>query len=287
MKKIVVLSLTILTIITISAFTITRYKTGASFRTNSPYDANNCTECHQPAATAIPILTFSATPALSMGNMYVSGATYTISVNCSGIYPKYGMDLEILDSDTASANDAGTFGPVVTTNCQVVTIPGRPTNIEHTAPTGTSNKAIFSFTWKAPNNGKICYLYCSCLGVNNNNLNTGDRWKADSLILYPSGMSIININQNISTINIFPNPATDYTSINYILTTKAHTKIELYDFSLKKLCILLNENQNAGAHQQTINLSSMNLKTGIYFISIYTGDKPSVKKLIIKGNSEN
>jgi len=280
MKRITLFFLTAVMMLTISAFTALRLKTGMSFRTDSPYDGSNCSQCHGGGST-VPTIKVSANPAFGSGNTYVAGKTYTVSVACSGSYPKYGFDIEILNSDSAVALDAGTFGPVVTPNCRIDVSPGKPTNVVHNAPSGTGNAALFSFTWTAPSGGTV-YIYSACLGANNNGANTGDKVGTTSLILTQNTTGVLPIEQNLLSVNIFPNPAIDYTTINYILGENTDVNIELYDVSGKKTGVLLNENKNWGEYTQVINFSDMNLKPGVYLVVIKADDRSNIQRLVVR-----
>lgn len=264
--------------ITISAFRIP-HATGQIFRTDSPFDGDNCGLCHT-GGTSTPTLTIKANPAFGTNNTYTEGQTYTISVNCSGSYPKYGFDIEILNSDSTVAADAGTFGNVVTANCKIVANVGKPTNVVQTAATGTSNAATFTFTWTAPSSGKV-YLYCSCLGANNNTLQTGDKVQTTSLILTPRATEVTSLKENELNLNIFPNPTSSCTGIDYTLTSNTEVNIELYDITGRKAGEILKENQNEGKHHLEINLPNLDLKSGIYSVIIIAGEKRSIQRLII------
>jgi hypothetical protein len=281
MKKITLFVLSVTTIITISAFDLT-HSMGIIFETGSPYDASNCSACHGGGATT-PLAAISSNPAFGAGNTYLAGTTYTINVTGSGSYPKYGFDLEILNSTSpTTALDAGVFGSVVTSNCQVVPSSGQPTNVTHTAPTGSSNSATFSFKWTAPSSG-TAYLYCAVNGVNGTGNPTGDH--VSNLInmpITPSLTAVISPDANLFNLTIFPNPAGDYATIDYTLEENTDVKVELYDISGKKVTELLCEKQNIGQHHQAVNLAAMNLKSGVYSMLLKAGEKASAKRLIVQ-----
>src|SRR5688572_22031743 len=128
MKKMSLLLLTCIVMAAISAFTVL-HPTGEAFHTGSPYDkGDDCSHCHS-GGTSTPSVTITANPPFGAGNTYIAGTTYTLSVIGTGSYPKYGFGLEILNSNTTTAADAGTFGAVVTSNCKKVTTANKPTNI--------------------------------------------------------------------------------------------------------------------------------------------------------------
>lgn len=283
MKKITLFVITCAIIIGISAFDLS-YSTGIAFRTNSPYDValgpangGTCSNCHSGGAT-IPTATITATPAFS-NNTYVAGTTYTLTVAASGSYPKYGFGLEILNSNTSTAADAGTFGAVIS-NCKKMTAAGKPTNIVHTVATGTANAAAFVFTWTAPTNGAV-YIYCAVNGVNNNTTTAGDNSTTTSLTLTESTAAVAEVEEKLTNVSIFPNPANEYATVSYTLKENSTVTIELYDISGKNVGTLDTKNQQAGQHTQAISLSELNLKSGIYSATVKTGNNSITKRLII------
>lgn len=161
-----------------------KHNSGVTYCTGSPFDGSTCSGCHNGGATT-PTATITAVPAFGTGNTYTPGTAYVVSVNCSGSYPDYGFDLEILNSTSStSALDAGTCGTVVTSNCKKMTSSGQPTNYVQTSRSGTANAATFSFNWTAPSSGSA-YIYCTVLGVNANGSTSGDKVVAITKTLTP------------------------------------------------------------------------------------------------------
>ena len=112
--------LTVSVLITVSAFTFfdSLHSAGIAFETGSPYDfGSTCAQpgCHS-GGTTTPTVTITSNPAFGIGNTFTPGMTYTINVIGSGSYPKYGFDLEILNSKKTTALDQGVFGNPVSNN---------------------------------------------------------------------------------------------------------------------------------------------------------------------------
>lgn len=278
MKKVILLFLVVSAITAISAFTIIS-SNGIAGQTGSPRDGGNtCSGCHSGGATT-PSVTITATPAFGTGNTYIPSTTYTISVNCSGNYPKYGFGLEILNAATASAANAGTFGTMVTANCKKLGT--NPVNIMHTAATGTGNAATFSFRWMAPASGNAI-IYCAINGVNNDGSTSGDKVKTTSLALTSATAGVASFDAAFFDLAVFPNPVDEYAVVQYHLEENAEVKIELYDIFGRKVSTLLNEKQPPGEYKQTWPLSPMNLKSGIYFVTISAAHRSGSQKLIIR-----
>jgi hypothetical protein len=89
------------------------------------------------------------------------------------------------------------------------------------------------------------------------------------------------VNKPDFNFQIFPNPASNYCLIEYVLTENALVKMDLYDISGKKVISLLNTKQNPGKHIEIVNLTSKNIKSGIYFVRIQAGKRAGNVKLIL------
>ena len=291
MKKIVVLFLTMSSLFSISAFTylnstsvsletgsLTDHilsSTGIAYETGSPSDNTYCADCHS-GGTSTPTLAISASPAFGTGNTYIASATYTITVTCSGSYPKYGFDLEILNTNAATlAADQGTF--IALANSQIVSDGIRPTNLSHIAPTGSGNTANFSFAWTAPSSG-TAYLYCACIGANLDSSYTGDQAIKTSITLTQSTAGIALHETNISDINIFPNPATDKLNVNFTLLLSFSVSMDMFDINGNKIRKSFMEPEMNGEVHKSYDISSY--PKGIYFLELNVDGKSSLYKII-------
>src|ERR1035437_7160682 len=94
--------------------------------------------------------------------------------------------------------------------------------------------------------------------------------------------AVVSPDQNLFDLTIFPNPASDYATIDYTLAENTDVKVELFDIAGKKVSDLLLEKQNIGQHYQSVNLTAMNLKSGVYSILLKAGEKASAKRLIVQ-----
>lgn len=279
MKKITLLVLTLSVMIAISAFTVLS-PSGETYHTGSPYDKMDCSMCHS-GGSATPTGTITATPAFGAGNTYTAGTTYTLSVVCGG-YPKYGFGLEILNSNTTTAADAGTFGAVVTTNCKKMATTGKPTNIVQNATTGTNNAATFSFRWTAPASG-TAYIYYCVNGVNGTGSTSGDKSKNFSMTLTPAIPNYVpTVDDNTFSASVFPNPVHDYVSFSYSLKENSNVKAEIFNMEGKKAASFNYNNVAAGEHRETISLSDLYLTNGIYSIVVTAGNNSVSKKIVIQ-----
>lgn len=81
--------------------------------------------------------------------------------------------------------------------------------------------------------------------------------------------------------SVYPNPFVDNLSVQYNLTTKTHLKMSITDIFGKTISIVLDETQTAGAHQQKVNVSDLNLSSGVYFFTIQSDFGREVHKIVI------
>lgn len=93
------------------------------------------------------------------------------------------------------------------------------------------------------------------------------------------GNSNIGFTQN--TMDVYPNPVTDNSTINFKLTTDSQVNISVFSSDGKKITELLkNKSFKAGSHQVPLGLS--NLKSGVYLVQIKTDIANITRKVIIQ-----
>ena len=118
MRKSTILSLVIGgTVIIASGFTAAS-SSGIAYYTNSPADGSTCSSCHSGGSTT-PVASITASPAWGGSGTnftYVPNTTYTITINQTSSYSGYGVDIEIMNTNSASGTtDAGTMTALNTT----------------------------------------------------------------------------------------------------------------------------------------------------------------------------
>ena len=81
-----------------------------------------------------------------------------------------------------------------------------------------------------------------------------------------------------------PNPVYGHTRIAYHLEQNAHVVLSIYSIEGKKISVLVNEDQNEGAHSiewnGTLN-NGMKLEPGIYVYSLETNNFMISKRLVL------
>ncbi|MBW8049259.1 MAG: T9SS type A sorting domain-containing protein [Cytophagales bacterium] len=84
----------------------------------------------------------------------------------------------------------------------------------------------------------------------------------------------INENQPESIgINIYPNPYTGETQINYTLTEKADVILEVYNIHGKMVQPLANEMQSVGNYQYSFSARQVGYSSGVYILKLTVNDR--------------
>ncbi len=96
-----------------------------------------------------------------------------------------------------------------------------------------------------------------------------------------SSMIIHEYNVDNTSLNIYPNPASDYVNIHYVLKEKSDVTIKLYNINGQQIATLLNKtNRNQGEYSQM--MMTNNLQSGVYYIKADMDNTTFVKRLIIQ-----
>ncbi len=82
----------------------------------------------------------------------------------------------------------------------------------------------------------------------------------------------INLKQN------YPNPFTEYTTIEYTLPVSSKTNLSIIDITGKVVKTVVDKNQLAGTYQENVS----GLQKGIYFYQLVAGGKRVIKKMIVQ-----
>lgn len=261
---------------------------GISRRSGSPVDGGlvngtcGVSGCHS-GGSSTPTLSITTTPTLTMGNGYVPGQTYTITITPSGSYPRYGTNCEIINSqstNTSSVQMFGAFGSAIGNNTQIYTSSQTtpyPPCVSHTFFSSTTP---FQFTWTAPLSG-TGYLYAVVNGVNINGQPTGDQVSAVTTItLTPMSTGVTLRHENSFSFSVFPNPAIENIHISYTLAERGNISLNLISGNGELVVRLLEEIQDRGNYSTDLHLPT-GLPKGNYFVKLLVNGKPSVQKLMI------
>jgi len=97
-------------------------------------------------------------------------------------------------------------------------------------------------------------------------------------VIEPNGIETLNV----SSIVVYPNPASEIIVVNMQLTRSSAIQYQLFDAMGKKVFELKREKTAAGENIEFIPLSNLNLANGVYFIQITLGNQaPMYKSLVI------
>lgn len=235
--------------------------------TGAPGDSNKTcgtSGCHSSGA-------FSPTPILSVfdqdGNEitnYKPGETYDVVLKVEAVDNpvEFGFQMVSLTDDNAPVNQWESIG----SNVQLVKLGDRD-YIEHNSP---SSENEFSARWTAPSTGTgDVKFYFAVNAVNGNGSPSGDGAANSSFTLNETLSSSSDIN-NI-TFKIFPNPATDFITIDGVEDAYTYTMVDINGKTIIR---------GFGNDKTTVNTA--NLNPGLYFIILENNDIVKTQKLIIQ-----
>ena len=287
-KKIILPIISGAAILVLSASTVLT-SSGIANYSGSPVDGGatptgQCSGCHS-GGSSTPTLSLSSSPAFGgSGNSltYVAGTTYTITVKGVGSYSKYGMNLEIINSQSTTQSAVamfGTFGTAVTSNCKIYTTSQTtpyPPCVSHSSASTTS----FSFKWTAPSTG-TGYIYGNVLGCNGDGGTGGDKVSGVTGITLTLATSGINQHSDIANeLSLFPNPATDNVRITYTLRERSAVSVKLFNLNGELVADLLNETQEVGIQNSDARLPN-GLAKGLYMVKLTVNGQQSTQKLMV------
>ena len=139
------------------------------------------------------------------------------------------------------------------------------------------------------------------MGFNLNSVTTEYKWYADNMgepvlkvsvvtgtgagttIEYrnriKSNAGIKDINANIASAGLYPNPANENTNLYFSLEKAANIEINITDMLGRNIKTIANKQYPAGFNIIPIDISQMQLDKGIYFVRINSGSNSKVIKL--------
>lgn len=79
----------------------------------------------------------------------------------------------------------------------------------------------------------------------------------------------------------YPNPFNPSTVINYQIPVSGHVSLKVYDMLGREVATLVDEFQNAGAHNSQFSILNSQLSSGIYFYTIRAGNFVQTKKMML------
>ena len=97
--------------------------------------------------------------------------------------------------------------------------------------------------------------------------------------LLPIQLDIVPTVIGITSLMNYPNPFRDKTLISYMVQESSNIILSIYDISGRKINTLVEENQPAGSYE--IEWNAENIKPGIYFCRLQTGNYEKTIKLMV------
>jgi plastocyanin len=101
------------------------------------------------------------------------------------------------------------------------------------------------------------------------------------VIIVSEATAISTVSNDISTFNVFPNPASDFITFSYTLDSRAIVKILLINSAGVEVANILKGTLDPGQYKNTYSLNK-DLAPGIYYVSFVSGNQSNINKMVIK-----
>ena len=88
------------------------------------------------------------------------------------------------------------------------------------------------------------------------------------------------IEEKENTVGVFPNPVITKTAVNYISSDYSKVSIELSDINGRRIWSMEPTAKIAGTYTEEIDFESLQVKNGIYFVTVSIDGKMSKEKLV-------
>lgn len=266
---------------------------GPPYNTNAPSEktcsgGEGTNSCH---GGGIPDNSGPGTPSITFsgGNVYVPGQTYTVTVNIS--HPasnKFGFQIvSLADNNNLFAGTIQLLDTARTRSQQPTWGVGQDRVFVMHRIAGTiaqiPNLGQWSYQWTAPsvNTGNISFYVC-CLAANDNGLNDGgDETYWTKITINPSAVAIVGASTTDFEMSVYPNPATDFLKLNYIVPSNSSLRADLVDMKGSVTQELVSETECSGTFSVTRQLGP-GLASGSYFVRTCINGKEYLKKLQIR-----
>jgi hypothetical protein len=237
--------------------------------TGSPNDGQTCARsgCHSGGPSVSDEIGVITSNIPLSG--YVGGTTYNMSVtltNQGGT--RFGFQLSPED---ASGNPLGTL--IAGTGSQIVGV----NYLTHTgASIASSDTKTWDFQWTAPTSGIGTVTFYAAYNFANSDFSTnGDVIVADTYVTTASSLSISEA--ELAGLVIYPNPVINEI---HVASKDVDEEIMITLFDAQGRRVL--GNKYAGGTDITIDVKSIGLITGIYFMQLEVDGKSTIKKLMVK-----
>jgi hypothetical protein len=86
---------------------------------------------------------------------------------------------------------------------------------------------------------------------------------------------------NATEFSVYPNPCSEFAVVNYNLNSSAKVKISISNMIGQAIAVICDETVPSGKQVVTIDVNSLGLNSGIYFVSLESGGVREVKKIVV------
>ncbi len=148
--------------------------------------------------------------------------------------------------------------------------------------TTTADSMVWVFQWKAPSVGIDSVIFYGAFNCGASDKKATGRIYKANLVVHQNKTAGINTLQNESTsLSVFPNPARQIVNISYKLTCTANVDIFMFGTDGRRICNFSNATTEAGNHIQSLTLP-YGTKPGVYFIQLVTNGQSAIQKVIFE-----
>lgn len=238
--------------------------------TGSPGDSlKNCTACHGGTAVDIEGWITSNIPASG----YIPGNTYTlVATNTEDEGTRFGFQVSPQDIT------GKLLGKLVLTDTHRTKLVGNSKYITYTA-NGVDGMGSNSWTfdWIAPQAGTGTVVFYGAFNSNFNGHKDGDQTFLSTLQVKEAGTEgVANIVENVNSVSIYPNPASDRVAMTFTVAKKCIVTIDVLDINGKQVVRLMNEVQSGPINKQ---FSLAGIPDGNYLIRVQADGQTVTHKI--------
>lgn len=105
---------------------------------------------------------------------------------------------------------------------------------------------------------------------------------SDVINISTFAVSTQDIPTQLSYWNIYPNPVTTHSILEYQLSEKSNVNIELFNILGEQMAIIENQNQDRGTYQYSLNEYLSDKSSGIYFVRMNINGKSITQKIVLR-----
>ncbi|MDZ4757327.1 MAG: GEVED domain-containing protein [Bacteroidota bacterium] len=202
--------------------------------------------------------------------------TQTINVNSNGIYW-----LEMTDANGCKGRDTVNVNVLPKPKATFTYAKNTATNIQFTPDDVTQSAYNWTFgDGNNSNNVAPSHNYNTAGSYIISLVVTGTNGCVDSSTQTVALTSIAQANSIINELYVFPNPYSQETNLNFILTKTSFAEIELYDLYGRKISIIARGNLSTGKHIIPVNTTQQKASQGIYLLRLTIEGQTSVLRIM-------